>query len=410
MQAQELYFPPLLGSQWETTSPQDLEWCLEYQTPLNDFLVENNTKAFIILKDGKIAVEEYFDGFGKDSLWYWASAGKSLSSMLVGIAQEKGLLNIEDKTSDYLGEGWTSMDVEKENNITIRHQLSMTTGIKEDNDENCLDPDCLVYEAEPGTLWKYNNAPYRLVQDVIANASGLTFQQFTNQNLSFKTGILGLWIDYVFYSTPRNMARFGLLSLNKGIWDDTPVLSDTEYFNTATNSSQDLNPSYGYLWWLNGKESFNLPGLDFNFNGSIIPNGPSDMICALGKNDQKIYIVPSKNIVIVRMGNASGEIVGAVSSFDNQLWEFLNNLICETSSSSDLTNEAKELLINQNSIANSGVGNVIVNLMTIKGELIFQKNLKQQESIDITNIPTGIYFINYTNNLNNVKNRKFIKY
>ena len=72
--AQQLYFPPLIGNTWDTVTPASLGWCTNYIDTLNDYLQSTNTKAFIILKDGKIAHEKYFGTFTVDSLWYWASA------------------------------------------------------------------------------------------------------------------------------------------------------------------------------------------------------------------------------------------------------------------------------------------------------------------------------------------------
>ncbi|MBK6945841.1 MAG: serine hydrolase [Flavobacteriales bacterium] len=63
-------------------------WCADQIPPLLQYLDSNNTKAFIVLKDGRIAIEHYFDTFTQDSVWYWASAGKSLTSFLVGLAQQ----------------------------------------------------------------------------------------------------------------------------------------------------------------------------------------------------------------------------------------------------------------------------------------------------------------------------------
>jgi CubicO group peptidase (beta-lactamase class C family) len=134
----------------------------------------------------------------------------------------------------------------------------------------------------------------------------------------------GLWIktgyNNVYYSTLRSMARFGLLLLNKGQWDATTVLRDTSYFLNQVNTSQNLNPSYGYLTWLNGKATHMLPGLQFNFNGPLVPNAPADMFAALGKNDQKIYVVPSQKVVVIRVGESAGNVQLAVSGFDNELW------------------------------------------------------------------------------------------
>jgi hypothetical protein len=103
-----IYFPPTSSSVWDTTSPASLNWNITDLNNLYPYLQSKNTKAFIILKNGKIVVEKYFGSFNSDSLWYWASAGKTMTSFLVGIAQQEGIININNKTSQYLGRGWTS--------------------------------------------------------------------------------------------------------------------------------------------------------------------------------------------------------------------------------------------------------------------------------------------------------------
>ena len=85
---QNIYFPPNNEDTWATTSLQEIGWCQQKVDTLLDYLENQNTEAFIILKDGKIVIEEYFGTFGKDSLWDWASAGKTLTACLTGIAQE----------------------------------------------------------------------------------------------------------------------------------------------------------------------------------------------------------------------------------------------------------------------------------------------------------------------------------
>ena len=130
----------------------------------------------------------------------------------------------------------------------------------------------------------------------------------------------------VYWSTSRAMARFGLLALNLGNWNGTQIINEN-YFINATSTSQNINLSYGYLWWLNGKSSYHLPSSQFEFNGSIIPSGPSDMFMALGKNDQKIYVIPSRKIVVIRMGNAADNETAALSDFDEVLWQKINAVI-----------------------------------------------------------------------------------
>jgi CubicO group peptidase (beta-lactamase class C family) len=102
------------------------------------------------------------------------------------------------------------------------------------------------------------------------------------------TGMNGLFLpsgyDNVFFSTPSSMARYGLLILNHGNWDGNQIMTDTAYFNAMVNTSQNLNPSYGYLTWLNGKNGYMVPGSQIVFSGTLTANAPADMFAAMGKN------------------------------------------------------------------------------------------------------------------------------
>ena len=326
----ELYFPPLNANTWETVSLSDLNWNENNLQPLLDFVKEENSKAFIILQNGRIAVEWYADDFSASKNWYWASAGKTLTATTLGIAEQQGHIDLNNQTNFYLGDGWTNMTQERENAITVLNQLTMTTGLN-DVVFDCTDPVCLFYKADTGTRWAYHNAPYTLLQDVVASGTNQIFENYFNTVLRDKIGMNGSWIgtnnyNNVYFSTARSMARFGTLMLNKGTWENEEILNET-YFNAMTNPSQNINKSYGYLWWLNGKESFMLPGSQEVFNQTLIPNAPSDLFTGLGKNDQKLYVVPSKNLVIIRMGEVANEDDLVPISFDNELWEKINALI-----------------------------------------------------------------------------------
>ena len=201
----------------------------------------------------------------------------------------------------------------------------------EPDPNTCTDPACLNYLADAGTRWAYHTGAYRLLQDVIAEAASVSINFFTKTRVFDRTGMKGLWVNDVMYGRARDMARFGLLMQARGVWDGDTLLHDQQYYHAMIHSSQNLNKSYGYLWWLNGQQSFMVPGLQFVFPGKLIPNAPGDMYAALGKNDQKIHVVPSKGWVVVRQGdagytNASGDAVPI--QFDNALWAYLNQLEC----------------------------------------------------------------------------------
>lgn len=334
----ELYFPPLNSTLWETTSPTDLQWDTQKLTELNTFLETNETRAFIVLVDGKIVVEEYWNNdllgqpFDINSNWYWASAGKSLAGTLVGIAQEEGFLNINDKTSNYLGAGWTNMPQAKEDLITVKNHLTFTTGIDYNvTNEDCYDPSCLNYLVDAGNEWYYHNGTYLIIHDILEAATGVTNNQFTTSAIKDKIGMNGSWINTalssnLFVSDARSAARFGLLTLNRGNWDGTTVLGDDNYFDDMTNTSQPINDSYGYLWWLNGKNSLRFPGSTATILSSLTPSGPTDMISALGLNGQFIDVVPSLNMVVIRMGDSSNQEPVPVL-FHDEMWEKMTEVI-----------------------------------------------------------------------------------
>ena len=134
-------------------------------------------------------------------------------------------------------------------------------------------------------------------------------------------------LNNVYVSTPRSMARFGLLLLNKGKWEENQVIPES-YFNLMTTASQTYNLSYGYLTWLNGKSSYMIPGLQTQFPGSVSPNAPDNMFAAMGKNGQLINVVPEKNIVVIRVGDAPDTNL-VPFTFQDDLWEKLNEIILD---------------------------------------------------------------------------------
>jgi CubicO group peptidase (beta-lactamase class C family) len=323
-----MYFPPNTGTTWETKTPESLGWNTTNIQALYDYLQLKNSKGFIVLHNGKIVMEQYFNGHTSTTPWYWASAGKTLTSTVTGIAEQEGFLNINNKVSDYLGTGWTSAPLAKENLITCKNLLSMNSGLNDALGDD-VSPANLQYVADAGNRWAYHNV-YVKLQDVVAQATSQTWNAYFNTKLRDKLGMTGTWIQdgglSVYWSTPRSMARFGLMALAKGKWNSTQIINST-YFNSATTTSQSINQAYGYLWWLNGKSSYHVPQSQLQLNGSLIPSAPTDLYCALGKNDQKIYVVPSKKLVIIRMGDAADASNFALSDFDDVLWQKINAVI-----------------------------------------------------------------------------------
>lgn len=418
--AQSLYFPPLTGNVWDSILPSAAGYCQPRIDSLYNYLQAKDTKSFIILKDGKRVLEKYFGTYTRDSVWYWASASKSLAGFITGIAQKQGYININNKVSQYLGTGWTSETLAKEDLITVKHLLTMTSGMDDVPPTGCTNEDtmkvCLVYKADAGTRWAYHTGAYRKVQDVVSNAVGQNYNTITNNWIEAKTGMSGIWYQQVYYSKARDMARFGLLNLNRGVWNQDTLMKDSTYFKAMVNTSQALNKAYGYLWWLNGKTSFMTPQVQFTFSGSLIPNAPTDMFCALGKNDQKIYIVPSQKLVIIRQGNTAGGFNLASSAFDNTVWDYINKLSCAASVNEArpenhyavYPNPASSFLTIENAathITKATIYDVCGNMVYTSGNL----NESSCMSIDMTPFAKGIYTIELEDKNHELLRKKLIK-
>lgn len=414
--AQSLYFPPSTGIAWDTLAPESMGWCQQTVDSLYSFLETRNTNGFIILKNGKIVLEKYFGNFTKDSVNMWASAGKCLTAMLTGIAQEEDLFTINDTVSNILGNGWTSCTTSQEKQITVRHLLTMTSGLNDSPSGGCdnLDsnPACLQYFSAPDTRWAYHTGPYRKLENIISTAAGVSYNNYTQTRIGNTIGMSGLWVNSVFYSRVRDAARFGLLALNKGIWANDTLLHDTAYFSDMINTSQNYNLSYGYLWWLNGKTSYMAPGLQTVYTTPFFSNAPTDLIAALGKNDQKIYVVPSQNIVVVRLGNSAYGVASAFSPFDNELWGYISNLDCITAIE-DIHNDKSRLLVYPNPASNKityELNSAVVyesSLLDILGQRVYYSDTHQSD-IDVSNLEKGIYFLRLKTSEGNLS-KKIIK-
>ena len=326
---ESMYYPSNTSASWETKSLSSLGWNQNAVQPLKDYLNQKGTKSFMILVNGRIVMEEYFNGHTATATWEWNSAGKTLVASTVGIAQQENLLNINNKVSDYLGTEWTSMPLNKENLITVKHLLTMTAG--NDDTKQYVIKSNLTYIADAGTRWAYSNI-FQKLTDVVNKASNKPFETYFNEKLKSKIGMEGFWnfgtIFTIYHSNTKSMARFGLLALNKGKWNNEQIINES-YFNESVSTSQSINPSYGYLWWLNGKTSFMIPNEQNVYQGFLVPNAPADMYAAMGAKDQRIYVIPSKKMAVIRMGDASDPVNPnfAVSGFDNDLWGKINAVI-----------------------------------------------------------------------------------
>jgi len=399
-QAQEFYFPPNNTSDWESQSFEEISWCDDEVTSLLGFLEENETKAFLILKDGKIVMEEYFDDFTQDSSFVWYSAAKSLTSFMVGLVQEQGQLSIDDSSQKYLGEGWSELTIEQEEQIQIKHHLSLTTGMDYFGDTFCGDPSCFQYLNPPGTHWYYHNATYVKLREIIEAATQKGLNLYTFQNMHQTIGMDGFWLSTnslnLYFSTARSMARFGMLMLNNGDWNGQVIMQDKNYFDQMVNSTQDLNPAYGYLWWLNGKSTFKLPSDDNVYSGKLSDNYPDDAYFALGAQSQILVVIPSQNVVIVRMGGEDDDSLVPLNILD-QIGKYYKLIACGSTAIVE-QNMIQKFDVVPNPVSLSGFKISTENqldyceIYDLKGQLVYRSKARANHLIN-PQLSEGLYII-----------------
>lgn len=333
--AQGLYFPPGQG-EWERIDPESTGWNADQLEAALDVAGARNSSGVVILLGGRILAERYWElpdaparyrnyVSGHDASGHAiedvASAQKSIVAVITGIAQEKGFLSIDDAVSKYLGNGWSEAGVEVENQITILHLLTMTSGLSSD----------LELQAEAGTTWLYNTPAYHLIMRVVSAATNMDRDKLTREWITGKLAMLdSSWtprpwasadIGVGFSTTARDLARFGLMIQAGGKWGGQAIVQDVQFIDAMLSPSQALNPAYGYLWWLNGQDfSIQSNPRASRRNGVLIPGAPLDLVAMQGAEDRKLYLVPSLNLVVTRLGfggAADGE------GFNEAFWRAL---------------------------------------------------------------------------------------
>ena len=307
---------------------------------LDSYLKENNTSSFLVSEKGKIVVEKEFKvrkNLKPKSLMFFnllrhgliegrsqedvASIQKSIVSILIGIAQQKGLIDINESVTSYIG-SWTQLSAEKESLIKVRNLLTMTSGLDVD----------LNYNAEPGLKWLYNTRAYSQLINVLEKTSGLSINELSSEwlfdklqmNETFwkerKKGRMGFPKDsakYGLVTTAKDLLKFGEFILNGGEVGTDHVISDIDFFDDTFLKSQNMNEAYGYLWWLNNSKTHMTWEKELT-SGNLFSHAPKDAILALGLGSRVLAIVPSEELVLVRLGSFPDD-----KNFNNNLWDYL---------------------------------------------------------------------------------------
>jgi CubicO group peptidase (beta-lactamase class C family) len=288
----------------------------EVTEPLEEFLTDTDTTAFLVIRDDALLYEGYFNGYDRKSTQTSFSIAKPFASALVGIAIQEGYIgSVDDPITGYIPElKQSGMD-----EITIRHLLTMSSGLKYsgegsgggpfgDDAKTYYDPNLrelaltVKPEVEPGTRWEYNNYHPLLLGMILERATGRPVATYLSQKIWRPLGMEadGSWsldskgdgfekMESGINARAIDFAKFGRLYLNRGNWNGRQVVpagwvEESIRLDTTTDPAD----FYQYFWWVDVVEPE---------RGRFI---------ARGNFGQFIYVVPDKNLVIVRFGEDWG--------------------------------------------------------------------------------------------------------
>lgn len=288
--------------------------------PLDTFLAETGTTAFLVVHDDRLVYERYFGEVDRKDRQTSFSAAKSFLSTLIGIAIDEGHIgSVEDPVTDYLPE--LAERDRRFTEITLRDLLTMSSGIGYTERGMPWSDDALTYygidlralaledthiEEEPGRTWRYNNFHPLLLGLVLERATEMSVSEYTSTRLWQPLGAEAdaTWsldsrssrfekMESGLNARPADFARFGLMMLHEGRWNDRRIVS-TDWVREATASSRATDPVdfYQYMWWV----------------GPPRPNESRPPFYAHGKYGQLVAVFPEDDVVIVRLGSEDGGV------------------------------------------------------------------------------------------------------
>jgi CubicO group peptidase (beta-lactamase class C family) len=299
------------GAEWEVADPADEGLAAEPLVALAGVMDGADSNCMTVVHDGRIVADEYWNGTDATTEQEVFSATKSMTSTLVGIAQEEGLLDIDEPASTYIDE-WVGTDSE---DVTIRNLLSNDSGrfytFANDYGEmagRAHDKSAfaigLTQQHPIGEHWEYNNSAIQVLEEVLQRATGEDMAEYARTRLFEPIGMSteinhdGAGNTLAFMGAQascHDLARFGHLFLNEGAWDGEQVVPQ-DWVAEATQPSQELNPGYGFLWWLFAEGTTPVePGQP----------EPPGAYAALGLGGQVVLVIPEDDLVVVRMGPAA---------------------------------------------------------------------------------------------------------
>ncbi len=245
---------------------------------------------------------------------------KGLVSVMIGIAQDRGLLSLDDPVSDHLGTGWTHLPSAAEAELRIGTVLDMTTGLDDE----------LRPQGQVGVSWRYDNVSYNYLKTALEVATGRSLRELSEAWLFEPLGMGSTrWVDRSvlrpdgvpitgLVSTAGDLAAFGTMVLNGG-----DGLAPADYLASLGRPGSQENPSWGLCWWNNDQTHYRLPRRESERRtGPVTPEAPADMISVRGAMENRLYVVPSLDLVVARTAGPVDRGTRPVP-FDRPFWEAL---------------------------------------------------------------------------------------
>ncbi|PCJ54851.1 MAG: hypothetical protein COA70_03950 [Planctomycetota bacterium] len=290
---------------WSTSTPQAEGMDPNGIRTAFQYGAAHGSNAMLVIRNGYIVAEWYAPGWAQDQQEDGFSMAKSVSSSLYGAAIAEGIFpDIDTKASTYIQE-WNDP---AHQDVRLRNLLSMNSGLHWDfftdyiflglaNDQNQFAIN-LDMDDVPGGTWIYNNSASQMLSAVFKRHTGVNIDRYAQRRLFNVIGMhdatwmqdnSGNTLTYrSVFASGREFAKFGYLFLRGGEWDGQQVVPRSWVRNSA-RPSQTENPFYGYLWWL-------------NTGGMAMQDVPADAFYAAGAFVKRIYVVPSQDLVVIRLG------------------------------------------------------------------------------------------------------------
>lgn len=278
-----------------------------------------NTRAVLVVHRGRIIAERYAEGFGPETRFPGWSMTKSVGSALAGILVGEGKLRLD---SVNLFPGWSGQE-DPRRRITTGHLMWMSDGLAHDESytptggatrllfgarDIAATAAATPARSEPGSTWYYASAASNLIAHLVRSAVGGTFTEYLTfprrvlfDRIGMRSAVMepdatGLFVTSSFmYATARDWARFGLLNLQDGVWNGERILPEGWVRYSVTPAPAAMVGEYGAQWWLNMGAARDTAHRPF-------PKLPRDFYRAAGFEGQMVGVVPSAELVVVRLG------------------------------------------------------------------------------------------------------------